>query len=346
MDTDPKILSWLAGLFEGEAYFGYGVPTEPNSPRISVNMTDEDVIAKVAALFGHSYTRITPQKEHWNIKYLFTLKGIRVAQLMQQIYPVMGQRRQKQIDRALENYVYDPHGHTTQAKITEDQVRAIKKRLAVGETAKSIAQDFPISHYAVWDIRSGKTWGHVSITGNFPTETPTSKEMALLYRSEENDFYWLAGLLEAEGSFISGPPSAPNNPRISIAMTDQDVIERVAQICQTTSLVLRSRNEHHKRVYRMLFRGKKAIDLMKRLYPLLAIRRQGQIDSVLENYIDIPLNKGMYNPSAKISERQAKAIKQRLQDGETLTTIAEDYNISVSIVREIKFGRTWKHITI
>jgi hypothetical protein len=346
MDTDPKILSWLAGLFEGEASFGYGVPSEPHSPRISINMTDEDVIAKVAALFGHGYTPIAPQKEHWNIKYRFTLKGIRAARLMQQIFPIMGQRRQGQIDRALENYVYNPNANTTQAKITEEQVRAIKKRLVTGETAKSIAQDFPISHYAIWDIRSGKTWGHLSISDHSPTETTASEETVPLQHSEENDFYWMVGLLEGEGSFMSGPPSAPNNPRISIAMTDQDIIERVVQLCQTTSQTLRSRNEHHKRVYRMLLRGKTAVDLMKRLHPLMGIRRQAQINRVLENYVDIPINKGMYNPSAKISEGQAKAIKQRLQDGENLTTIAADYNISVSIVREIKLGCTWKHITI
>jgi hypothetical protein len=343
MDIDPKTLFWLTGLFEGEAYFGYGVPSEPNLPRISIHMTDEDVIAKVATLFGHSYTPITRQKEHWNITYRFALKGIRAAYLMKQIYPIMGQRRQGQIARALENYVINPHRNITQSKITEDQVRAIKKRLVNGETAKSIAQDFPISHYAIWDIRSGKTWGHISITDDIPI---ASEEIIPLEHSEENDFYWLAGLLEGEGSFMSGPPSAPNNPRISVAMTDQDIIERVAQLCQTTSQALRSRNEHHKLVYRMLLRGKNAVELMRHLHPLMGIRRQAQINRVLENYVDIPINKGMYNPSAKISEGQAKAIKQRLQDGENLVTIAADYNISVSIVREIKLGRTWKHITI
>jgi len=175
MDTDPKILSWLAGLFEGEASFSYGVATEPNSPRIFINMTDEDVIAQVAALFNHSYTPVIPKNEHWNITYRFTLRGIRAAQLLQQIYPIMGLRRQQQIDRALSNYIINPQQNITTPKVTAEQVRAIKTRLAAGETAKSIARDFPISHYAVWDIRSGKTWGHVSINDEISEITSIEK---------------------------------------------------------------------------------------------------------------------------------------------------------------------------
>ena len=44
------------------------------------------------------------------------------------------------------------------------------------------------------------------------------------------DLYWLAGLLEGEGSFMRGPPSRPNMPAIAIQMTDEDVIQRVAQL--------------------------------------------------------------------------------------------------------------------
>jgi hypothetical protein len=343
---DDKTLFWLAGLFEGEAYFARATPSEPLHPRIVLTMTDEDVIARVAILFEHSYTVIPPRKAHWSISYKFTLRSTPAVELMRQLYPLMGKRRQGQIDRALEGYIYNPHSSITYSKVTEEQVRAIKKRLAKGETAKSIAQDFPISHYAIWDIRSGKTWGHVSVDDEPTPISSALPEYPPPIFSEENVCHWFVGLLEGEGSFMSGPPSSPNEPRISVAMTDEDVIERASQFCQTTYQKLNVRNEHHKRVYRMFVRGKKAVELMKCVYPLMGKRRHQQIDRVLDNYVEIPHSRGMYNPSAKLSEGQAREIKKRLRDGETVSAIAEVFNVSISIVREIKFGRTWKHITL
>lgn len=42
------------------------------------------------------------------------------------------------------------------------------------------------------------------------------------------DLHWLAGLLEGEGSFLKGPPSAPRHPVVALQMTDEDVVSRVA----------------------------------------------------------------------------------------------------------------------
>jgi hypothetical protein len=343
---DDKTLFWLAGLFEGEAHFGRGTPSQPRHPRVALVMKDKDVIARVANLFDHSYTPENPRKDHWSTTYKFTLRGTPAAQLMKQIYPIMGERRRGQIDRALENYVYDPNANTTQAKITEAQVRAIKKRLATGETAKSIAQHFPISHYAIWDIRSGKTWGHVQLEDYTSSVIPSLPDFSIPNFTPENIFQWVVGLLEGEGSFMAGAPSEPNRLRISIAMTDEDVIARFAAFVNLKYSALASRSEQHKNVFRVTIRGAHAAEFMKQVQPHLGQRRQQQINEALATYLDIPHNRGMYNANAKISEGQAKAIKQRLQDGENLMTIAADYNISVSIVREIKLGRTWKHITI
>ena len=46
----------------------------------------------------------------------------------------------------------------------------------------------------------------------------------------ELELVWLAGLLEGEGAFLHGPPSAPNQPRIALNMTDLDVVERVSKM--------------------------------------------------------------------------------------------------------------------
>jgi hypothetical protein len=344
--VDDKTLFWLAGIFEGEAHFGRGTPSQPRHPRIALVMSDEDIVGRVAALFDHTYTPMSPSKDHWRITYKFTMRGTPAAQLMKQLYVLMGKRRQSQIDRALENYVYNPTANITQSKITEADVRAIKKRLAKGETAKSIAQDFPISHYAIWDIRSGKTWGHVSVNTHQSAVGLALPDFPTPLFTEENNFHWVAGLLEGEGSFIAGSPSEPNRPRISVAMTDEDVIERLAAVLNVQYKALASRNEHHKNVYRVIIRGAQAVELMKRLHPLLGERRKQQIDRVVDNFRDVPHNRGTNHHSAKISEGQAREIKQRLFDGDSIAFVAERFSVSLSLVREIKSGRTWKHIVL
>lgn len=48
-------------------------------------------------------------------------------------------------------------------KVTEEQVKEIRRRLAGGETCTSIATDLPISRRAVSHIRTGGTWAHVQL---------------------------------------------------------------------------------------------------------------------------------------------------------------------------------------
>jgi hypothetical protein len=183
----------------------------------------------------------------------------------------MGKRRQGQIDRAIEGYVPKANAHISTPKLSEDQVREIKKRLATGETAKSVAQDFPISHYTVWGIRSGKTWKHVNTTNRVEDDSVLLEQAASILQldTDEKRFYWLVGLLEGEGSFMRGAPSSPNAPRVSVAMTDEDIIARVAEICHAKYQSVRSRNERHKQVYRVYIKGSKAVALMRTLYSLL-----------------------------------------------------------------------------
>ena len=69
-------IAWLAGLFEGEAYFGfdkrssirYKVSTAPMAPYIKISMTDQDLIEKVSKLLNKTYfspTRLTSKKKRF-----------------------------------------------------------------------------------------------------------------------------------------------------------------------------------------------------------------------------------------------------------------------------------------
>ncbi len=50
-----------------------------------------------------------------------------------------------------------------QHRLTEDQVREIKRRLAAGEPQAGIARDYDVTRGAIAAIDSGQNWGHVTI---------------------------------------------------------------------------------------------------------------------------------------------------------------------------------------
>jgi hypothetical protein len=104
------------------------------------------------------------------------------------------------------------------------------------------------------------------------------KGLLLKVRTIENaDFFWLAGILEGEGSFMKGPPTKPKNPRITMASTDEDVLARVAKLFDSPYCMVTVRPEY-KQKYQTAINGKRAVDLMLLLRPFMSIRRQQQID--------------------------------------------------------------------
>src|SRR3954454_13630900 len=83
---------------------------------------------------------------------------------------------------------------------------------------------------------------------------------------------WLAGLLEAEGTFLRPPPSKPGSPVVSCRMTDRDVVERVAERFGTAIIAIdkgRYRTE-----YATTIKGSRAARLMADLRMLMGKRRR------------------------------------------------------------------------
>lgn len=97
-----KQIAWVAGILEGEGYFGYS----GNTPRITVGMTDEDTIDKVSNIIGGSrYTEI-PKDIRTNNKTVFlaAVAGDTAIQWMMTIYSLMSSRRQAKIREILWNW--------------------------------------------------------------------------------------------------------------------------------------------------------------------------------------------------------------------------------------------------
>lgn len=101
----------------------------------------------------------------------------------------------------------------------------------------------------------------------------------------EQQLYWLAGLLEGEGSFCKPPPSSPNSPFVALEMTDEDVVAKVANLLEISYRQTKNRKPGiWKRSFFLQLRGKRAVVLMKELYPLMGLRRKAQIDRALAAY--------------------------------------------------------------
>ncbi len=99
---DDKDMFWLAGLLEGEGSFLKPAPSEPKYPRIIFPSSDEDIAQRVAKLFEVNYIyRRESRHPNWKPECNVSVKGKRAASIMGLLYPLMGERRKRQIEAAV-----------------------------------------------------------------------------------------------------------------------------------------------------------------------------------------------------------------------------------------------------
>ena len=96
--------------------------------------------------------------------------------------------------------------------------------------------------------------------------------------------YWLAGILEGEGTFMSGPPSEPNSPIARICMTDRDVVARAALLLGRAVTPVPARQADYKPPYLAQVKGHDAVGLMRAVRPVLGPDRQNQVDRALKSW--------------------------------------------------------------
>lgn len=97
--TTTKEIAWLAGLLEGEAHFGI---SNRSSPRISVKMTDLDIIQRISHLFDSTVYGPSPNRSGRGKDMYFTYAcGNKGVAWMMTIFPFMGERRQQRIRESI-----------------------------------------------------------------------------------------------------------------------------------------------------------------------------------------------------------------------------------------------------
>lgn len=104
---DSHTFFWLVGVSEGEGYFGYNASQK--SPVFEIEMKDEHVIARIAALFHVSYSRRDRRatRPGTSVTYRMALRGRRALQIMKRLQPYLSPRRGRAIQGVEESYVRD-----------------------------------------------------------------------------------------------------------------------------------------------------------------------------------------------------------------------------------------------
>lgn len=153
MDVNDKF--WLAGYLEGEGSFLKPSPSAPNNPGISACSTDEDVIQHVAEILGVSYCEAKKKSKNPKHKRVWVVKkrGYHAVQIMREIQPLMGKRRQSQIQTAIDSYdATKSKGH----KLTPEEVEQIKVLCQTALSQKAIAKQCGVCRELVNRIKNGK----------------------------------------------------------------------------------------------------------------------------------------------------------------------------------------------
>ncbi|MFD4428405.1 hypothetical protein, partial [Nocardia sp. NPDC058497] len=130
MPTEVEI-AWLAGLLEGEGSFAMIRSRVGGKvyryPHIIVNMTDRDVIARVAGLFGGSVYDVPRYIEGRKLAYRAQITGSGAAQWMKDLYPWLGKRRRSRIDEVLAEYrAQEPTQVRRQRACSEDAATRLR----------------------------------------------------------------------------------------------------------------------------------------------------------------------------------------------------------------------------
>lgn len=102
--------------------------------------------------------------------------------------------------------------------------------------------------------------------------------------ASSEEIAWLAGILDGEGSFLLNRSIVGGKvylyPKITVNMTDLDVIERVADLFGVSPYKIPIRVER-KQAWRASIQGAGAVSLMRLLRPWMSERRGEKIDELV-----------------------------------------------------------------
>lgn len=243
-------------------------------------MTDEDVVRRVGRLFDRAVIEWRDRRSERPRKPVFitTLKGAAAVSFMLMIRPAMGRRRRVQIDRALDA----PHAARIRPVIRGGTC-------TVDRCDRELhSRGLCLQHYRSW-------WKSVRY-GRKPRYEPRDADpfpgppLSVQPPDDPRSVAWVAGLLEGEGTFSVNA----GHPRVSIEMTDRDVLERACEVMRAPGVwpktpSERARSRGWSQTYATAVTGLRGAELMVKLRPFMGERRTREIDRALAAYEPIRL---------------------------------------------------------
>jgi hypothetical protein len=101
-------IHWLAGLLEGEGSFTRGRQGNGNRryyPMINLKMTDEDIIRRVAEIWGgRAVFKYHPKDKNKQVTYQTQITGKRALGWMMLLWTLLGQRRRERISGLIREF--------------------------------------------------------------------------------------------------------------------------------------------------------------------------------------------------------------------------------------------------
>lgn len=143
----PLDLAWFAGLFEGEGSILF---RGDNASRISISMTDLDILDRVQKIFGGTVVAATRSNmpSHWKNAWIWTLSSEKSYDLLTSIRPLLGERRGEKADQYLKS-IDDRRLRAENYKVREQTIVTLK---AEGYSLRAIGKMLNMDHGLVGRI--------------------------------------------------------------------------------------------------------------------------------------------------------------------------------------------------
>lgn len=296
-----------------------GPPSNPQQSAVVLAMTDEDVVRRAALLLEAHCLALPLRDVRHKPVFVTRVRGRRAVEVMEAIRPYMGERRSDQITQALAS-------RTLSAKRIPyaTEVVALADQKLHGVHRRSLAIEYGITPKTVNKLArgAGRPLAEMAAAAHL---IECAEAMIADAVQDSAEQAWLVGLAEGEVGF--------SRTGLALGMIDQDVVERYASLVGGRVRKKIPRNSNHSPLWICTVGRRKALAAIGHLGPAFGVRRQGQLIAIealssqsLQPGQTRPVSKRGYVPPERL--RRNLEIAQRLNNGESGPTLAEEYGVT------------------
>jgi hypothetical protein len=281
----PTTLAYLAGLLEGEGSFLRPPPSTPQQSAVALAMTDEDVVSRAAMLLETS-RQAPPYRRAVHHKPVYTarFRGLRAVEVMQALYPMMGARRQRQIDEAFAARSIKTFGFHMSPKWPKWWTsRRMACRVA---NSHSAMKSTPRRLIGLW---GGYGRRDEALAQAARIEAAESHLAAMI--GDNPELAWLAGIVEGEGALGA-------DVSLRVHMADEDVMRRVAALFGVSLHFERPRRANWLPTWRAGISGESAVLLLGQMEGTVGQRRRQQVQAMRATLADRRSRNGVRESAA------------------------------------------------